>query len=111
MFSPLDTPTYYRPDMKMTPWARRTGNKCRDCGAALKPVGLTQVGRRSFVRLVAVSVFGLVSALGMRVERRLWLLVSDSDGSLDIVRGDNDDCLAVPDLEAVEADSVRHSWP
>ena len=63
------------------------------------------------MRLVAVSVFGLVSALGMRVERRLWLLVSDSDGSLDIVRGDNDDCLTVPDLEAVEADSVRHSWP
>jgi hypothetical protein len=25
--------------MKMTPWARRTGNKCRECGAAMKPVG------------------------------------------------------------------------
>jgi recombinational DNA repair protein (RecF pathway) len=25
--------------MKMTPWARRTGNKCRECGEPLKPVG------------------------------------------------------------------------
>jgi hypothetical protein len=25
--------------MKRTQWGRRTGNKCRECGAPLKPVG------------------------------------------------------------------------
>ena len=64
MFSPLDTPTYYCPDMKMTPWARRTGNRCRECGAPLKPVGFGAGRPQEFCAACAAE--------RVRARKRAW---------------------------------------